>query len=225
MSAAVYRQVAAGGMIAATALLAAVISSPAAVLAAIANLADAPVVFLAVLVVLYLLRPLVLWPISALSILAGFSLGLPAAFPVGLAGAVLTSLPPYVLARRAPRETGLFAHLHSRGRQVVDIAGELRGVVALRLVPLPADPVSYGLGLTGVTPGRYVLGTLLGETPWVIAAVLAGASMRTLTVAGTGEELELIVGAAAMGVLLLAGPAVRHLQRAGRLPSLESLGS
>lgn len=162
---------------------------------------------------LYLLRPVVLWPISAISILVGYVYG-PAGIPVGLAGAVVTCLPPFAAARLSPNR-GLFARVGSTGERLVTATGECRGLIAARLAPLPADPVSYAAGLSGVSGRAFVTGTALGELPWVTAAVLAGSSMRTLSVDGATPGVPLIVGATAVAVLVLAGPAYRHLRDRG----------
>lgn len=197
-----------GGVVAA----AAVVLSPAAVLRAAERVATRPLLFVAVLTALYLCRPFVLWPISAVSVLVGYVYGLALGFPVALAGAVLTSLPPFLLGRRARTDAGLFGSLGGAGERLVATTGALRGVVAARLAPLPTDPISYAAGLSGVGLGQFAAGTLLGELPWVAAAVLAGRSMQDLSVRGTDAGLWLVVGAASLAILLLAGPAYRHLR-------------
>ncbi|WEL16517.1 putative membrane protein YdjX, TVP38/TMEM64 family, SNARE-associated domain [Halorhabdus sp. SVX81] len=186
---------------------------------------DSPLAFAAVLIAVYAVRPLVLWPISAVSILVGYGLGIPLGVPVGLLGAVCTSLPAYLLARHAPRERGLFGRLHDRGSHVVDTTGAFRGVAAARLLPLPADVISYGAGLSSVPTRAFVAGTLVGQLPWVLAGVVAGSSMRTLAVEGSAGGLPLVVGAAAVGVLVLASPVIRHIADYDRLPSMGSSGS
>ncbi|MFB6166094.1 MAG: TVP38/TMEM64 family protein [Haloarculaceae archaeon] len=190
--------------------------SPGAVLTSIARLSADPVPFALLLAGLYLVRSAVLWPISALTILVGFVYGPAIGLPIGLAGAVVTCLPPFALARYvrpdADTDAGLVGRLGERGERLVDVTGELRGIVAARLVPLPADAVSYAAGLSGVSLPAYAAGTFLGEFPWVIAGVLAGSSMRSLTVSGLEGGLPLVVGAAALAVLVLAGPAYRHVK-------------
>ncbi|WP_136689005.1 TVP38/TMEM64 family protein [Halorhabdus amylolytica] len=225
MHPAVRRQVTAVVFVLSVAAVATLASSPAAVLETVETVAGSPLALVGVLAGLYAVRPLVLWPISALSILAGYGLGVTLGVPVALAGAVLTCIPPYLLARRAPRETGIFGRLHRRSQEVVAAIGELRGVVAARLLPLPADVISYGAGLSTVSGRAFVVGTFFGEIPWVVTGVVTGSSMRTLTLEGASAGLPLLAGTAGLGVLVLAGPAVRHLQAQDRLPSLESLSS
>jgi uncharacterized membrane protein YdjX (TVP38/TMEM64 family) len=163
------------------------------------------------LLALYLLRPLLAWPISALSVLLGYLYG-PAAIPVALAGAVVTTLPAYALAGYLGHDAGLLARVGDAGGAVRKTAGDLRGVIAVRLAPLPTDPVSYGAGLAEVPLRPYLLGTALGEAPWVVAAVLLGASAGELTAAGTAADPLVVVTAVSLAALLaLSGPAYRRL--------------
>jgi len=206
-----------GSVLAGGAVLAAAVAvSPAIVLARAETLSAYPVLFAVALIVVYLLRPFVLWPISAVSVLVGYVYGLSVGVPVALAGAVFTSLPPFVLARHVRTDDGVFGYLGQHGDRLVDATGELRGIVAARLAPLPADGVAYAAGLSRVSVGTLVLGTALGEFPWVVAAVLAGSSMRTLSVQGLSTGLPLVVGAGSLAVLVLAGPAYRHLRERGK---------
>lgn len=189
----------------------ALLFSPSTVLGELLALSGQPLVFGLALAVVYLVRPLFVWPITAVSVLVGYVYGPVAGFPIALVGAVLTCLPPFLVARRAETDAGLFGMLGRSGNRLVARAGERRGVVAARLTPLPADVISYAAGLSGVSVASFLFGTLLGEVPWVTAAVLAGNSMRQLSL-GADPGLPVLVGAASLSVLLLAGPAYRHLR-------------
>lgn len=206
-------QLAGGLALGTTGLLGVLVLTPERALSSLVAFADRPLLFGVVLLVLYGGRSLVLWPISALSLLVGFVYGPTLGIPIGLAGAVYTCLPPYLLARYAPRERGPLARLHTLGRSAADVTGDFRGLVAARLVPLPADGVSYAAGLADVSPARYALGTAVGETPWVIATVLAGSSMRAFALEDAGQTVPLLVAATLLGVVLLSGPAYRQLRR------------
>jgi uncharacterized membrane protein YdjX (TVP38/TMEM64 family) len=190
-------------------LVGAVFWSPAAAVAALESLAARPATFVPALVLAYLARPFLAWPITVLSVTVGYLYGSSAA-PVALLGAVVTCLPPYLLARRAGR-TGLLGRAGERGARFFEVTGGVRGLAAMRLAPLPADPVSYGAGLSGVGPTAYVLGTALGELPWVTTGVVLGASLETLTVEGVSAGLPLVLAALAVAVLAVAGPVYRAL--------------
>ena len=207
------RQVAGLVLLAAGVLAGSLLLSPDRVLSELRALAARPLLFGVALFVAYTLRMFLAWPISLFSILLGFLYG-PVAVPVGLAGAVLTCLPPYLLARRAGT-AGPLGRAGAAGERLFEVTGGLRGVAAARLAPLPTDPVSYGAGLSGVRLGPYVLGTALGEAPWVAVTVALGASLETLSVEGVSTGLPLVVVALAAAVLVVAGPLYRHLRGGG----------
>lgn len=205
------RQLVGIGVVAAVAVVAALATSPAALFDRAEALAARPALLAIALLALYLVRPLLAWPISALSILLGYLYG-PVAIPVALAGAVVTTLPAYATARYVGHDAGLLARVGDAGSLVRRTTGDLRGVIAVRLAPLPTDPVSYAAGLAGVPLRPYVAGTALGEAPWVVATVLLGASMSQLTAGGLSANPLLIVTTLALAVLLaLSGPAYRRL--------------
>ena len=194
-------------------VVASLVLSPRRLLEEVAHLSAHPIQFGLALLVLYLVRPLFAWPISPISALVGYVLGLRYGIPVALVGATLTTIPPFLFARHAGRSGGgLFARLNDAGRRFISVTGATRGVLAARLSPLPADPVSYGAGFSGVSTRAYVLGTFLGEIPWVFVEVLAGASMRTLSTEGLSAGLHVLGASFAVAILLLAGPAYRHVQ-------------
>jgi uncharacterized membrane protein YdjX (TVP38/TMEM64 family) len=215
MEATTRRQLAGTGLFVGLVVVAAVVLSPRGVLDALTGLGDDPVAFLAALAVLYAVRPAFAWPISPISALVGYVLGVAYGIPVALVGATLTCLAPFFLARYAGDSGGLYGRLNDAGRDLVAATGATRGVLAARLSPLPADPVSYGAGLAGVSTRAYVVGTVLGEIPWVTVEVLAGASMRAVTTHGADAGLEALLLAFLASLLLVAGPAYRHF-REGR---------
>lgn len=211
MHRATVRQLAGIALVAAIAISAATVRSPKDAFAFVEMLVARPILLAIALVGLYLLRPLLAWPISALSVLLGYLFG-PEAFPIALAGAVVTTLPAYLLARGLGHEVGILARVGDVGATVRRTTGDLRGVIAVRLAPLPTDPVSYAAGLAGVPMRPYVLGTALGEAPWVATAVLLGASMGQLTTTGiSANPLTLATAIALACLLAVSGPAYRRL--------------
>ena len=174
------------------------------------SLADRPVLFGVLLVLVYLVRPLFAWPTTLVAILAGYAYGPAWGFPVALAGTTGSALLPFLVARYVGEGSGLVARLGDSGERFFAATGDLRGMVASRLAPAPSDPVSAAAGLSGVPTSAFVLGTAVGEIPWTAAAVLAGSSLETLSTAGLhGMHWELVAAAGAVAVALLAGPAYR----------------
>lgn len=165
--------------------------------------------FPAILVGLYLVRPLLAWPITALSVLVGYRYGVAIGVPLALVGAVATSLLPYAFARHYRDRAGPFSGLVAGSERFFEATGGLRGVIAVRLAPTPAEPVSIAAGAGRVSVGAFVAGTAIGELPWTVAAVAAGHSLSRLAVEGLTVSPWLVVVGAAAAVALLAGPAYR----------------
>lgn len=212
MQSATRRQLAGMLCLGLVAALAAVLASPAAVVGELQHLATHPLQFGVALTVLYLVRPFLFWPVSAPAVVLGYLYDPLLALPVALLGAGLTGLPPFAIAQRADSEAGLLASLAEPGRQLVDSVGEFRGVLAARLAPVPGDVVSYGSGLSEVGLGAFLLGTVVGEVPWAVVAIAAGNSMRSLTLSGFQPNPGVVLAIAAMGLLILSGPAYRHFR-------------
>jgi uncharacterized membrane protein YdjX (TVP38/TMEM64 family) len=212
MQSATRRQLVGMATLAGLAAVAALALTPSAVVGRLEHLATHPLYFAVALVAIYLVRPFVFWPVSSLAVVLGYLYGPVAALPLALAGAGLTGLPPFLIGRLASSDAGLLAVLADPGRQLVGAVGELRGVIAARFSPVPGDAVSYGAGLSEVSVGAFLAGTVVGEVPWAIVAVMAGDSMRTLSVRGVGADPAVVVAIAALGVLVLGGPAYRHLR-------------
>jgi len=212
VSAATRRQIASLGGLAALVGGAALVFSPGTVLASLAHLSAHPVQFLALLAVLYVVRPFLMWPVSVLSVTVGFVLGVEFGAPVAVAGTLLSNSVVFFLARGARTEHGPVGFAGRSSDRFVETTGELRGVVAARLAPVPADVVSSAAGLSGVSFRSYLLGTVVGESPWIIAEVIAGASMHALSVNGLSHSLSLFVGATVVSGLLLARPVYYHVR-------------
>lgn len=162
-----------------------------------------------VLVGLYLLRPALAWPITALSVLVGYRYGLALGLPIALAGAVGTSLIPYAVARRLRTDAGWIGRATAGSERYFSATGDLRGVIAARLAPTPAEAISAAAGVARVPVAVFVAGTLVGELPWTVAAVLAGHSMRRLSPGDAAPDPWLVLAGVLVAALVLAGPAYR----------------
>ncbi|OVE83213.1 TVP38/TMEM64 family protein [Natronolimnobius baerhuensis] len=95
-----------------------------------------------------------------------------------------------------------------------ETAGPIRGVTAARLAPIPSDISTCAAAVSGVRLRHFLAGTILGELPWTVAAVVVGASAATVTTNGLGElGVALSVACGLAAAVLLAGPAYRLLQK------------
>jgi uncharacterized membrane protein YdjX (TVP38/TMEM64 family) len=212
MNAATRRQLASVVGLLAVAGIAGVVLSPARVVTELEHLAAHPLQFGLALAVVYLVRPFLFWPVSSIAILLGYLYAPAVAIPVALLGAGFTGLPPFALARYANSDAGVFRVFAEPARDIVDAVGEVRGVVGGRLSPVPGDVVSYAAGLSEVSVGAFLLGTVIGEIPWALVAVVAGNSMRTLTVSGFRPDPLVLLGIAGLAVLVVGRPLYRHLR-------------
>jgi uncharacterized membrane protein YdjX (TVP38/TMEM64 family) len=185
----------------------ALLVSPARAVATARGVAADPVLFGAVLLALYVVRPVFAWPGTLLSLAVGYGYGFPWGVPIALVGVTATTLPTFYAARWFGRDTAL-TRVRTAGERFFERTGDLRGVTAGRLAPLPADAVTCAAAVSEVSVGAFVAGTLVGELPWTLAAVFVGSSAERLTTSGLGAVgLPLGVGTAVAALVLLAGPA------------------
>ena len=161
---------------------------------------------------LYLVRPALAWPITAISALVGYRYGLALGFAVAIVGVVITSLPAYAAGRYGRTDAGWVGRLSSGSQRYFEAVGDLRGVVVARLAPMPAEPISAAAGAGRVALPAFVLGTLVGELPWTLAAVFAGSAMRRFTVAEAAPDPWLVVGLLLVAAIVAAGPTYRYVR-------------
>ena len=206
------RRIAAGAALTVV-VVGALFTSPEAVLSRAAWLVADPVRLLVAAVAFAIVRPLLAWPTTLLAVLLGYGLGF-SGFPIALALVTLTSVPPFLLARRL----GSDGEVAAAGAAFVERAGGVRSVVASRLVPAPSDVVSVAAGVAGVRLPTFLVGTAIGEVPWVLAGTVVGLSAGRLTAGAVADVADprLVAGAAVAAVLLLTPTAYDwYVERGG----------
>lgn len=165
-----------------------------------------------VLFILYIVRPFFLWPLSVSSVFIGYVFGFPYGLPLVLAGTVITCFPPFLIAERFNGEFGYFDRLSEKGTSVVNKTGALRGMIAARLSPAPADAISYGAGMTGISSQTFAIGTLIGELPWAVFYILLGESLRTFSATAIDQtDIRFVLLTALGSILLVAYPLYEYL--------------
>ena len=216
------RYAVAGAVVAALAAIALAIS-PEAALSRLRWLATDPLRFGVAVVALAAVRPLLAWPTTLLAVAVGFGYGW-VGTPFALALVVGTALPPYALARagrlrirdgsETAEDPGIADRFCRAGERFAAESGSVRAVAGTRLLPLPSDAVTVGAAAAGVGVRPFVLGTALGELPWVLCGVAVGVSLDRLA-AGGGSLVDptVILGMAGVGALVLAGPLYRTFVR------------
>jgi uncharacterized membrane protein YdjX (TVP38/TMEM64 family) len=165
----------------------------------------------------YALCCVFLIPASALTLAAGAVFGFAAGSVVVTIGATLGAAAAFLLGRTVLRHR-VENFVASRPRlQAVDRAIASEGVRLMLLMRLSGFPpftwINYALSLTGVRFVPYVLTTLFGIIPGVLAFTWAGAA-GAAALAGERNRIALIVTAA--GALLVSVYIARTAARAVR---------
>ncbi len=170
----------------------------------------APLIFLAI----HVAASLLFVPRTPLSIAAGLLFGFWWGTLWAVLGAMTGSLAGFALARyvnagwigpeRLPKLGELLARVERGG---------WRAVALIRLVPImPHTPVNYAFGLSRISLGNYLLGSLIGQLPITVFCVDVGAAGgQVLTGSMNWVEPTLIgVGALALSLIL---PRLTSLRR------------
>lgn len=139
-----------------------------------------------VLLAFYAVKSLsVVFPLLALYVCAGLLFPVPLALLINLLGLFVCISLPYGLARFAGAD--LVDKLQKRYPKIARLnelqqGSELFFAFFLRVVGvLPGDVVSMVLGAAGMTYWKYVLGSLLGMLPGMMAATIAGSAVSDPT--------------------------------------------
>jgi uncharacterized membrane protein YdjX (TVP38/TMEM64 family) len=199
-----------------------VVVSPAATMSALERIVGDPVLFALALAGLYLVRPLVAWPTTPLAVAVGYGYGVLVGVPLALAFLLVTITPTFFGARWVADGTdtpgvslpfgGVVAWTDDKLTRYFDTAGSIRGVVVSRLLPVHSDVSTCAAATSGVRYRHFLIGTLLGELPWTVAAVFVGASAATVVADGVADLGLLVTGGCLLAaLLLLAGPIYRYL--------------
>lgn len=193
-------------------VLAGIIFSPATVIERVHTVLYSPW-FPVVLVGLYLVRSLLAWPITALAVLVGYRYGLVVGVPVALAGAAVSTFVPYAIVRYLQFDSGVLGRAADNSDKFFAETGDLRGLIAARVAPVPAEATSLAAGAAELRPSTFVLGTVIGEIPWAIAAVMIGHSMHQLSLSTVSISPWLILATIVATAVIIAGPIVRVVRR------------
>ena len=164
-------------------------------------------------VALFVVLTLTFLPTSPLSVAGGFLFGPLVGVACAWTGAMVGGAGAYGLGRsgRRPVRDALLARMPPVARLLE--RHPLGAVLASRLLLMPFGPASYGLGLAGVRPRDFLVGTGLGILPLVTAFALSGAGFRDVDAFLTPAFLAPLLGAVAVTV---AG--ARLATRAARRP-------
>ncbi len=153
----------------------------------------APVVY----IVLFTVRPLILFPTSVLSVAGGLAFGTLPGVVYTVIGATLSALVAYYVAIRFGDR--FVRHFETSDYEKIQHKIEEDGffyVLILRLIPLVNfDLVSYASGLAKVRLPAYVVATMVGMIPGAFANNFLGSSIAS-------GDLKMVILALAVFVVL-----------------------
>ncbi|MGB1288991.1 MAG: TVP38/TMEM64 family protein [Aggregatilineales bacterium] len=133
-------------------------------------------------VLIYLLRPLFLFPASVFTLLAGTLFGLIPGFLIAMVAGVLSSLVPYSIGRWFGDEEKLRQYTEggSRIQQFVGMMTKrpFQAVLTMRLLYLPYDAVSFVAGNLHLSIVKFLLATTIGNLGGTLLYVSIGASLE-----------------------------------------------
>ncbi|MEO1936153.1 MAG: TVP38/TMEM64 family protein [Myxococcales bacterium] len=149
-------------------------------------------------IILYTLRPLILFPASLLTIASGLIFGPWLGILFTIIGENASANFAFRIARWLgrswidEREQSRLKHWDQKISE-----NAITSVLIMRLIYLPFDAVNYGCGLTSMSQRDYFLGTLLGIMPGLVSFVLFGGAGA----AGVNNRLWVFGGACLFFVL------------------------
>jgi uncharacterized membrane protein YdjX (TVP38/TMEM64 family) len=129
----------------------------------------------AIYVVLYAVRPLILFPATLLTVASGLIFGPWLGVVFTMVGENASANFAFALARWFGRKS-VTNHLSEMMHSWDDKLQEngIVTVLAMRLIMLPFDAVNFGCGLTSIRQRDYAIGTFFGIIPSLIGFVLIG---------------------------------------------------
>lgn len=134
-------------------------------------------------ILIYAIRPLVLFPASLMTIAGGLLFGPIVGIGATIVGSNASAMVAYWLARSLGFETepnaeaqGILARWSTRMRDESFVS-----IMLMRLAFLPYDLVNYAAGLLRIRPVAFLLATAIGSIPGTVSFTLAGASIESLS--------------------------------------------
>ncbi|MGF1595511.1 MAG: TVP38/TMEM64 family protein [Acidimicrobiales bacterium] len=163
-------------------------------------------------VLVYALRPLILFPASVLTVLGGLAFGPVAGVVYTVVGSNLSTATTYGAARFV---TGRRRLTPPVGRRVLDglVDHPFETTLVLRLLAAPFDAVGVAAGALGLRFWPFLAGSFLGTIAGTVAFVSFGASLESLTDASPSLDGRLLAVSVA---LMVGGVAVARLLRRRR---------
>ncbi len=185
---------------------------------------------LLVFVLVYAIRPLVLFPASLMTIAGGLLFGPVVGIGATVVGSNASAMVAYWMARTLGVErsedaeaAGLLARWSTRMREE-----SFETIMLMRFAFLPYDLVNYAAGLLRIRPVAFLLATAIGSIPGTVSFTLAGASIESLNGDSIGLDPLVLVSSAVLFIVSVGISRVIKRREAMPLethvPDLEPVG-
>jgi uncharacterized membrane protein YdjX (TVP38/TMEM64 family) len=172
-------------------------------------------------VVIYVLRPLIFFPATLLTLLGGFLFGPVWGVIYVVLGSNGSALAAYFVARffgqdLLQEQEGSQSFVNRYAQRLRDNSFET--VLLMRLIFLPYDLVHYVAGFLRIDWRAFILATAIGSIPGTISFVLLGSSFGTLDELAAGQ-VSVNPWALGLSIVLIVGSLIvsRILRRRGTL--------
>ncbi|MDT8443554.1 MAG: TVP38/TMEM64 family protein [Desulfuromonadales bacterium] len=172
-----------------------------------------------VYIVLYVLRPLILFPATLLTVASGLVFGPWLGTLFTILGENASANLAFSLARWFGRQTvarHTSEQMHCWEERLKE--NGMITVLTMRLIMLPFDVVNFGCGLTAIRQRDYAIGTFFGILPSLIGFVLLGG------IAASGVQHRVFVLCLSVFFVLLGFGIARHLKRRDEKSRLSTQG-
>jgi uncharacterized membrane protein YdjX (TVP38/TMEM64 family) len=154
----------------------------------------------------YLLRPLVLFPATVLTVVGGIVFGPIQGLIYTLLGSNGSALVAYAVGRFFGSNTPLAANEGPLGRYITRLREHsFTTIMTMRFIFVPYDLVNYLAGILRISWRSFLLATALGSLPGTLAFVLFGASFKgDLATAEFSFDPRVFIASALIFVMSLA---------------------
>jgi len=157
-------------------------------------------------IVVYAVRPLVLFPATLMTLAGGLLFGPVLGIVATVIGANASAMTAYWVARTLgferdsdPDTTGLLANWSTRMRNE-----SFATIMTMRLLFLPYDLVNYAAGFLRIRPLPFLAATALGSIPGTIAFTLAGSSIESIEDGPSGIDVRVLIASVVIFIISIA---------------------
>ncbi len=176
-------------------------------------------------ILIYALRPVVLFPASLFTIAGGLLFGPVVGVAASVLGANASAMVAYFIARAFGFEfddddehIGIMREWAGRIRR-----NSFESVLLMRLAFLPYDGVNYAAGFLKIRPLQFLLATAIGSLPGTVSFSLAGASIESLSDGPAGVDPIVLIASVVLFFLSIGISQIVKRREAAKAPAADQV--